>query len=387
MTLNRRLTSIHAMQRRAARRVPRFAFGYVEGGIDREVCLAANIDALRRVVLTPRAIVDEAFEPDLSVTLFDRTWPLPFAPAPMGLTGLIWPNAPALVARAVVGHDLPACLSSFATMSVEEIGAIAGSNFWFQLYCTVDPAIENDIVDRAEAVGASVLIVTVDVPTRTRRERDIASGLSVPPRFDRTTLTDIIARPAWALAMLRAGIPRLRTLEPYMPKGLPLSAMGEYLASMTDGRVTAGKLERLRERWKGTMIVKGLLDPDDAVRMRDMGIDAVAVSNHGGRQFDAAPAPVEVLPAIRRAVGADYPLLADGGVRSGIDIARMIACGADFVLMGRAFAYAVAAGGEVGVDHAISMLQADLRQAMIQAGTPRLEDLSARRTAGELRGA
>ncbi len=382
MTRDRRFPSIHAMQARAARRVPRFAFGYVEGGIDREVCLAANVDALRRVVLEPRAIVDEAFEPDLSVTLFGHTWPLPFAPAPLGLTGLIWPNAPALIARAAIGHGLPACLSTFATMSVEEIGAIAGSNLWFQLYCTVDPAIENDIVDRAEAAGASVLVVTVDVPTRTRRERDIASGLSVPPRFDRTTLMDIMARPTWALAMLRAGIPRFRTLEPYMPKGLALAQMGEHLASMSDGRVTAGKLERLRERWKGPMMVKGLLDPDDAVRMRDMGVDAVAVSNHGGRQFDAAPAPVDVLPAIRRAVGADYPLVADGGVRSGIDVARMIACGADFVLMGRAFAYAVAAGGETGLDHAIRIIHADLRQVMMQAGTPRLDDLPARRTTG-----
>ena len=212
MTLDRRFPSIHAMQERAARRVPRFALGYLEGGIDREVCLAANMDALRRVVLAPRAIVDEAFEPDLSVTLFGRTWPLPFAPAPLGLTGLIWPNAPALIARAAIGHRLPACLSSFATMSVEEIGAIAGNSLWFQLYCTADPAIENDIVDRAEAAGASVLIVTVDVPTRTRRERDIASGLSVPPRFDRKTLMDIIARPVWALAMLRAGIPESERL-------------------------------------------------------------------------------------------------------------------------------------------------------------------------------
>lgn len=387
MTLDRRFPSIHVMQECAARRVPRFALGYLEGGIDREICLAANIDALRRVVLTPRAIVDEAFEPDPSVTLFGRTWPLPFAPGPMGLTGLIWPDAPALIARAAIGHDLPVCLSSFATMSVEEIGAIAGNNLWFQLYCTADPAIENDIVDRAEAAGVSVLIVTVDVPTRTRRERDIASGLSVPPRFDRTTLTDIIARPAWALAMLRAGIPRTRTVERYLPKGLSLAQIGEHLSRMVDGRVTTGKLERLRERWKGPMIVKGLLNPDDAVRMRDMGIDAVAVSNHGGRQFDAAPAPVEVLPAIRRAVGADYPLLADGGIRSGIDVARMIACGADFVLLGRAFAYAVAAGGEAGVHHALRIIRADLRQAMMQAGTPRLDGLAACRVTGALRGA
>ncbi len=373
--LERRFPSITAMERSAARRVPRFAFGYMQGGIDREVCLAANRKALQEVVLAPRYLIDENFEPDLSCDLFGRTWPLPFAPSPLGLSGLIWPDASTLITRAAVRHDIPVGLSSVATTSVEETGAVAGSNLWFQLYCTADPAIENDLVDRAEAAGAGVLIITVDVPARTRRERDIASGLSVPPRFDLATLKDIFARPSWALAMVRSGIPQFRSLDRYFPKGLSWQAKGRHLSEMIEGRVTTGKLEKLRERWKGPMIVKGILDPADALKARDLGIDAVAVSNHGGRQFDAAPPPVSVLPAIRKAVGEDYPLIADGGVRSGIDIARMIACGADFVFVGRAFAYAVAAAGSAGVDHAISILKADLRQAMAQAGTRRLKAL------------
>ena len=155
----------------ATRRVPRFAFGYVQGGIDREVCLAANRKALLEVVLAPRCLTDENFEPDLSCDLFGRTWPLPFAPGPLGLSGLIWPDASTLITHAAVRHGIPVGLSSFATSSIEETGAVAGNNLWFQLYCTADPAIENDLIDRAEAAGAGALIVTVDVPTRTRRER------------------------------------------------------------------------------------------------------------------------------------------------------------------------------------------------------------------------
>ena len=380
--IERRLPSIAAMQQRAARRVPRFAFSYVEGGIDREVCLAANRRAVQQVVLTPRCLLEESFEPDLCVSLFGRTWPLPFAPSPLGLSGLIWPAASTLIAQAAVGHGLPVGLSSFATSSVEEAGAIAGDNLWFQLYCTADPAIENDLIDRAEAAGVRVLIITVDVPTRTRRERDVANGLSVPPRTDLRTWRDILARPAWALATMRTGVPQFRSLDRYLPRGLSWKARGRHLSAMVEGRVTTAKLERLRERWKGPMIVKGILDPADALRARDLGIDAVAVSNHGGRQFDAAPPPVTVLPAIREALGPDYPVIADGGVRSGIDVARMIACGADFVFMGRAFAYAVAAAGSAGVEHAIGILRADLRQAMIQAGARRLADLRDRRRPG-----
>ncbi len=378
-SLERRLASVARMEESAARRVPRFAFSYMQGGIDREVCLAANRRAIQEVRLVPRALLAGDLEPDPGCDLIGRSWPVPFAPAPLGLSGLIWPGASRLIAEAAVRRSMPVALSSFATSSVEEIGAVAGTNLWFQLYCTADPAIENDIIDRAEAAGAGVLIITVDVPTRTRRERDIESGLSVPPRFALRTLMDIAARPAWALAVARAGIPRFGTLERYLPKGLSWEERGRRLSAMVDGRVTTAKLERLRARWKGPMIVKGILAAADALKAREIGIDAVVVSNHGGRQFDAAPPAAHVLPGIRRAVGDDYPLLADGGVRSGIDIARMLACGADFVLMGRTFACAVAAAGTAGVDHAIAILRADLRQAMVQAGVTRPADLRKQR--------
>ena len=369
-SLDRRFPSLAAMERRAAGRVPRFAFDFLQGGIGREACLAANRAALDAVRFAPRYIVDGPFEPDLSVTLFGDRLPLPFVPAPLGLSGLMWPRAAELLAAAATRASLPVGLSSSATSSIEEIAAIAGRGLWFQLYCTKDPAIEDDLVRRAAAAGCEVLIVTVDIPTATRRERDIANGLSLPPRFGVRTLLDIAARPAWATAMLAAGVPRFRSLEPYVPKGASAAEAALFLSKVTDGRVSAKKLAKLRAAWRGRLLVKGVLTVADALRARQLGADAVVVSNHGGRQLDAAATAPEVVPAIRRALGPSFPLLADGGVRSGLDVARLLACGADAVLMGRAFVHAVAAAGRAGADHAIGLVEQELRQTMKQIGCP-----------------
>ena len=373
--LDRRLPSIAAMEAAAARRAPRFAFDYLRGGIGRETCLRANRRALDAVALTPRYMHAEGFEPELGATILSRRWPLPIAPGPIGLSGLMWPRAAELVAAAVARRGLPMGLSSYATSSIEEIGALVGDKLWFQLYCTIDPAIEDDLMARAAAAGCETLIATVDIPGITRRERDVANGLSVPPRFDLSTLLGTMARPRWSLATLAAGAPRFRTLERYVPKGSSTAEAAAFLSGMIDARVTEAKLERVRERWTGRLIVKGVLSPDDALRAREIGADAVVVSNHGGRQFDAAPTSAAVLPAIRAAVGPGYPLLADGGVRSALDAMRLIALGADFVPMGRAFVYAVAAGGEPAVDRLLELLETELRQNMIQLGCPRLADL------------
>ena len=377
--LDRRLPSIVAMERVAARRVPKFGFDYLCGGIGQEACLAANRAALDAIKLAPRYVVDQPIKPDLSISLFDERWPAPFAPGPLGLSGLMWPQAIEHIAAAAVRHGLPVALSTFATSSIEEIAAIAGERLWFQLYCTKVPEIENDLIDRAKAAGCKVLIVTVDIPTATRRERDIANGLSVPPRFNLTTVAQIAARPHWALAMLRAGVPRFRSLEPYVPADTSAVNVAQFVSDLIEGHVTAGKLERIRARWPGKLIVKGILTVEDAVRCRDIGADALVISNHGGRQLDAAPTAPDVLPAIRAAVGSDLSLIADGGVRSGLDVARLIACGADFVLMGRAFVYAVAAAGEAGVDHAVAILTEELRHTLAQTGCERLSELASRR--------
>jgi len=378
MSLERRLNSVTAMEREARRRVPRFAFEYLQGGIGHQACLKANRAELDAVRLMPHYVLDEVFEPELSAPFLDRTWSLPLAPSPVGLSGLMWPRAVDLVAETAVRHGLPVGLSSYATTSIEDIGPVAGQNLWFQLYCTVDPAIESDMIDRAEAADCKTLIITMDIPTITRRERDVENGLSLPPRFDFGTVRDMIVRPRWSLAMAKAGVPRFRNLECYVPRGSSTAESAEFLSRLIDQRVTSSKLERIRGRWTGKLILKGLLTPEETMRARDIGIDAVVVSNHGGRQFDAAPTSVAVLPSIRKAVGPDYPLLADGGVRSALDVMRLLALGADFVLMGRAFIYAVAAGGTAGLDHLIGLLRTELRQNMQQIGCPTYRDLRGR---------
>ena len=377
--LDRRFPSIASMERATKRRIPKFAFDYLQGGIGAEACLTGNRRALDNVRLAPRYLPTEPIRPVLETNLFDREFPMPFAASPIGLSGLMWPRAAEHIARAATRHGLPLGLSSFATSSIEEIGTIAGDLLWFQLYCTEKSEIENDLIDRAESAGCEVLVVTVDIPTVTRREKDIANGLSVPPKFDLVTLSQVALRPTWAFATLRAGIPRFKTLLPYIPGGSTLDASAIFLRDMVEGHVTVQKLERIRDRWRGRLIVKGILTTEEALLCQDLGADAIVISNHGGRQLDAAPPIPHVLPEIRAAVGPDFPLIADGGVRSGLDIARLIACGANFVLAGRAFVYAVAAAGETGVDHAIFLLREELKQTLSQIGCQKLGDLATHR--------
>ena len=377
--LDRKFPSIASMERATKRRIPKFAFDYLQGGIGAEACLTGNRRALDNVQLAPRYLPTEPIQPVLEMNLFDREFPMPFAASPIGLSGLMWPRAAEHIARAATRHGLPLGLSSFATSSIEEIGTIAGDLLWFQLYCVEKSEIENDLIDRAESAGCEVLVVTVDIPTVTRREKDIANGLSVPPKFDLATLSQVALRPTWAFATLRAGIPRFKTLLPYIPGGLTLDASAIFLRDMVEGHVTVQKLERIRDRWHGRLIVKGILTAEEALLCQDLGADAIVISNHGGRQLDAAPPIPHVLPEIRAAVGPDFPLIADGGVRSGLDIARLIACGANFVLVGRAFVYAVAAAGETGVDHAIFLLREELKQTLSQIGCQELGDLATHR--------
>jgi L-lactate dehydrogenase (cytochrome) len=377
--LDRRFPSIASMERATKRRIPKFAFDYLQGGIGAEACLTGNRRALDNVQLAPRYLPTEPIQPVLETNLFDREFPMPFAASPIGLSGLMWPRAAEHIARAATRHGLPLGLSSFATSSIEEIGTIAGNLLWFQLYCTEKSEIENDLIDRAESAGCEVLVVTVDIPTVTRREKDIANGLSVPPKFDLVTLSQVALRPTWTFATLRAGIPRFKTLLPYIPGGSTLDASAIFLRDMIEGHVTVQKLKRIRDRWRGRLIVKGILTTEEALLCRGLGADAIVISNHGGRQLDAAPPIPHVLPEIRAAVGPDFPLIADGGVRSGLDVARLIACGANFVLAGRAFIYAVAAAGETGVDHAIFLLREELKQTLSQIGCQELGDLATHR--------
>ncbi len=375
MSIARRFPSVTHMQYAAQRRLPRFAWDYLSGGIGREAVLEENFTRLDRIKLMPRYLVADADEPRLSRSLLDGEYSMPFGVAPLGLSGIVWPGAAVHLARAAKGNGIPFTLSGFATSSIEQIGAIGG-NLWYQHYATVAADIDADMLRRADDNGFSTLIVTVDIPTATRRDRDIRNGLSVPPEFNLRTLVDILLHPAWALAMLRDGVPEFESLKPYLPQRANLAQTGLFLRDLIEGHVSLDKLARYRQLWPGRLIVKGVLDPDEARACVDVGADAIVVSNHGGRQLDAALHAIDAFPAVRAAVGETFPLIADGGIRNGLDIVRYLAHGVEFVLLGRAFTYALGALGAEGPDHVMKVLRAELRATLGQLGCADIEDLA-----------
>jgi isopentenyl diphosphate isomerase/L-lactate dehydrogenase-like FMN-dependent dehydrogenase len=366
-TADQRFPSIAAMERAARRRIPRFAHDYMAGGIGREDGLKRNRSELDAVRLMPRYLA-EVPAPDLATTVLGQKVAAPFGAAPVGLTGLMWPDAPKHIARACAAANLPVGLSTYGTASIEEVGAIAGRLMWFQLYPLKDEAIEADLLARFAAVGGEVLVVTVDIPGPTRRERDIANGLSVPPRRDWRTWAQCALRPGWSMAMLRAGVPQFRNITRYVPAGADATTALDFIGGIMAQNVSAERLRRYRDLWKGKLVVKGVLDARDAGVALDCGVDGIVVSNHGGRQLDAAPTAPEVLPAIAEAVSGRMAVLADGGARSGLDIARLLAKGAEFVLLGRAMAFSVAAMGPPGPAHALHVLTEELRGTLVQLG-------------------
>lgn len=376
MSFDQRFPCIDDLARKAARRIPKFAHEYLIGGIGREAALSRNRAALDAVLLDPCYLPDrQANHPDLGVELLGRHYDLPFGVSPLGLSGLMWPLAVDILAKAAAKANIPFGLSHFGTTHMSDAFAAAGKNAWFQFYPARDPHIRAAMLDEIEATGFEVLIVTIDIPTATRRDRELRVGLSVPPKITPTTLWQVATHPRWALATALAGKPEFKNLLPYIPKGLSMAEEARFLTDVIEGHVTRDILHGIRARWQGKLVVKGIINARDAATALDCGADAIWVSNHGARQLDANRASVEVLPEIRAEVGPEAAIIADSGPRTGLDIARMIASGADFVFLGRPFIYAVAALGKRGGDHAISILREELRCAMGQLGCAVVRDL------------
>ncbi len=374
MDIDQRFPGIPAFERVARRRMPVFAAEYLFGGIGAETCLSQNREGLNRVKLRSRHICN-ADKPDIHSTLLGQEYTAPFGVAPIGLSGLMWPRAAEHMAASAKSHKLPFVLSTFATTDIETAFHSGGENTWFQLYPTKSPEIENDLLNRIKNSGYQVLVVTIDIPTATRRERDIANGLSVPPQINLNTIVQMAARPSWALQTLANGAPEFETLKPYIPKGLSIQQKALFLVDMIEGHVTYEKLQRIRQIWKGKLVIKGVLDIEDAHSCVKIGADAIVVSNHGGRQLDASPHALDLLGGIRQVVGEEMPIIVDGGIRSGLDIARVLANGANFTLMGRPFVCATAAAGRAGCDHAMTILKKELEQTMRQIGCEKIRDL------------
>ncbi|WP_226781879.1 alpha-hydroxy acid oxidase [Oceaniglobus trochenteri] len=369
MSLDHRFPALDDIRRRARRRLPRFVWEYLDSGTGDETAMPRAMAALDAITLVPRAL-GGAPKPDLSVRMMGRDYPLPFGFAPVGMSGLVWPDAEVTLARSAARHHIPFGLSTVAAQTPEHLAPHIGDQGWFQLYAPGQPEIRRDMLARARDSGFHTLILTADVPVPSRRERLHRAGVTNPMRMTPRILAQAAMHPAWALATLRSGIPTLKTLEKYGDTRTSRSGT-EHIGYQLRTAPDWAYLETLRREWDGALVVKGVLHPGDAARISKIA-DAVWVSGHGGRQFDAGPAPATVLPAIRAAVGPSFPVIADGAVRAGTDILRLMAMGADFVMLGRAPHWGLAAFGAAGVDHVVHVLRAGLIADMGQLGLGRL---------------
>ncbi|MEP2879758.1 MAG: alpha-hydroxy acid oxidase [Sulfitobacter sp.] len=375
MDLHATYPALSDLRSRAQSRLPKFVWEYLDSATGTEATKHRNRAALDRVGLMPSVLHGE-FSPDLSVELMGQKLPLPFGMSPLGMSGLIWPDAEAHLARAADRAGIPFGLSTVAATSPEDVAPHLGAHGWFQLYPPRDPEIRTDMLARAKAAGFTTLVLTVDVPVASRRERQTRSGLTSPPKLTPRLMAQVAMRPAWAMGMARRGLPHMKMLDKYTEgtasANLPPTAhVGYLLRTAPDWDY----LHWLRAHWDGPLVIKGVLRPEDATALEKAGADAIWVSNHAGRQFDAAPASAEALPAIRAAT--KLPVIFDSGVESGLDILRAFALGADFVMLGRAFHFALAALGPRGVDHLIDLLARDLTANMGQLGAGNLRDLPA----------
>ena len=375
MDLHATYPALSDLRSRAQSRLPKFVWEYLDSATGTEATKHRNRAALDRVGLMPSVLHGE-FSPDLSVELMGQKLPLPFGMSPLGMSGLIWPDAEAHLARAADRAGIPFGLSTVAATSPEDVAPHLGAHGWFQLYPPRDPEIRTDMLARAKAAGFTTLVLTVDVPVASRRERQTRSGLTSPPKLTPRLMAQVAMRPAWAMGMARRGLPHMKMLDKYTEgtasANLPPTAhVGYLLRTAPDWDY----LHWLRAHWDGPLVIKGVLRPEDATALEKAGADAIWVSNHAGRQFDAAPASAEALPAVRAAT--KLPVIFDSGVESGLDILRAFALGADFVMLGRAFHFALAALGPRGVDHLIDLLARDLTANMGQLGAGNLRDLPA----------
>ncbi|WP_019954080.1 alpha-hydroxy acid oxidase [Yoonia vestfoldensis] len=373
MNAHARYPAISDLKSRARGRIPHFVWEYLDSATGVEATQRRNRTALDRVLMNP-SILHGEFVPDLSTTLLGRDYPLPVGIAPVGMSGLIWPGAEQMLARTAAREKIPYTLSTVASQLPEDVGPPAGDQGWFQLYPPRDPVIRDDILSRAKGAGFHTLVLTVDVPVASRRERQTRGGLTQPPKLTPRLALQAARCPAWLMGIRQTGMPRLRLMESYSQvKGsLPSNQhVGYLLRTSPDWDY----FKALRDAWDGPLVVKGVGRADDAARLTDEGADAIWVSTHAGRQFDGGPASIETLPAIRAAT--TLPVIFDSGIEGGLDILRALALGADFVMLGRAFHYGLAALGEPGAAHVLDILRQDMISNMGQLGARSLKDLPA----------
>lgn len=374
MDLDTKYPAISDLRKRARQRIPHFVFEYLDSATGNEDQKKRNEEALQAVHFMP-SILEGKMEHDLSTTFLGRDYPVPFGVAPVGMSGIMWPRCEKILAAAMARNGIPYSMSNVATVVPETLSPLIGDQGWAQIYTPDKVDVRRDMIRRAKEAGFHTLIITVDVPFDSRRERQRRANLTIPPKVTPGMVWSMMRHPRWTAGTLQEGIPSLKFCEDYANDDdfHSLSHAGHIIR----GQPGWDTIEEMQKEWDGPIIVKGVQKPEDGKRLMDMGIDALWITNHTGRQFDGGPACLDALPRVREAC-PDAPIIYDSGIQGGLDILRALALGADFVMLGRAWHYAVGALGEAGPDHLIHILKSDMIANMAQMGARNLSDLSGR---------
>jgi L-lactate dehydrogenase (cytochrome) len=374
LTINPKYPDIEYLRTKAKRRIPGFAFDYLDGGCNSEINLRRNTSDIREVQLKPYYLRDYAGI-SMETELFGKTYSAPFGIAPIGLQDLMWPKASEILAKAAFEHNIPYVLSTVGTATIERIAEITEGNAWFQLYHPSEDDLRDDLIKRCADAEYPVFVILSDVPTFGYRAKEIRNGLAMPPRMTLKNMIQIMSRPKWALNTLLAGQPEFKTLKPYIPGGMNLKHLGMFMDKTFTGRLNEEKIKPIRDKWKGKLVLKGVASEEDVEKAIALGLDGIIVSNHGGRQLDTGQSTIKPLTEIAKKYKGQIKIMMDSGIRTGPDIANTLASGAEFTFLGRSFMYGVAALGKQGGHHTISILKKQLQQVMEQLCCERVEDM------------
>ncbi|MBH01103.1 MAG: alpha-hydroxy-acid oxidizing enzyme [Acidimicrobiaceae bacterium] len=376
--LLRKAANVEDLRKLAKRRLPIGVFDYIDGGAEDEITLRKNVEAYRKVSFKPRVLRDMA-NIDTSTSLFGRKLAFPLVLAPTGFTRIANSEGELAVVKAATRAGIPFTLSTMATRSIEECASVAESDtrLWFQIYTWRDRSVVKNLVERADAAGFEAVCLTVDTAVLGRRERDVRRGFTLPPEVGLGTIIDGVKNPGWTWDFLTADPIRFANVEGLTSiDGSTAVDLAEHMKSQFDPGLSWKDVEWLRSIWKGPILIKGIQTVEDALIAVDSGVEAIAISNHGGRQLDEAPAPFDLLPEVAEAVRDRLEIICDGGVRRGSDIVKAVSLGANAVMAGRPYLYALAACGESGVDHVLDLLHEGVERTMALTGAASVDDLT-----------
>jgi L-lactate dehydrogenase (cytochrome) len=371
--IDSRYPSTELLIAKAKRRMPGFAYDYLAGGCFSEINLARNTSDIREIQLKPTYIGDYPGA-NQKTTLYGETYDSPFGIAPIGLQGLMWPKSTEILAEAAYQHNIPFILSTVGTASIETVAEITHGKSWFQLYHPAENDLRDKLLERAWQAGMRTLVILADTPTFAYRPKEIRNGLSIPPRMTMRNIFQMTTHPTWSFSQLFTGAPEFKTMKTYIPKGLNMKHLALFMNKTFSGRLTEDKIKALRDKWKGNLVVKGIVNPDDAEKVINLGADGIIASNHGGRQLDSGQSTIVPLADLVREFKGRTKIMMDSGIRSGADVANTLAVGADFTFLGRTPMFGVCALGRKGGDHTIAMLKKQLQQVMEQVACEKVSD-------------